>query len=64
MTRLRRLAFYAALGPITGPLVAGALRHWRLRPVLSALYAWAAVLWLAESLPLLARLLAFVKGHA
>lgn len=39
VTRVARLAAYAACGPITGPLVAGVVRHWRTAPVLAVLYA-------------------------
>jgi hypothetical protein len=42
--RLRFIAF-AALGPVTGPLLAGVLRHRRSAPALAALYALALALW-------------------
>ena len=32
------LAGYVALGPITGPCVAGMVRHWRHDPILAGLY--------------------------
>lgn len=52
--RLLKFAALAAAGPITGPLLAGAVRHRHSAPVLSSLYAWLAVLTWIE-LPLLAK---------
>lgn len=37
-TRIAKWAAYAALGPITGPLVAGYLRNRKSAPLLSGLY--------------------------
>jgi hypothetical protein len=37
--RLAKWTGYAALGPITGPLVAGFVRHRKSAPLLAALYA-------------------------
>ena len=36
--RRLRLAGYLAAGPITGPLIAGFVRHQRKEPLLAALY--------------------------
>ena len=42
MSRLRRLAPYFLIGPISGPLLAGVVINFREgRPVLSGLYAFA-----------------------
>jgi hypothetical protein len=44
MTRLRRLAPYLIIGPISGPLLAGVVTNFRAgRPLLGALYALALV---------------------
>ena len=40
MSRLRRLAPFFLIGPISGPLLAGVVLNWRGgRPILAALYA-------------------------
>ena len=39
VSRFAKFTAYAALGPITGPLVAGVVRHRKDAPVLAALYA-------------------------
>lgn len=40
MSRLRRLAPFFLIGPISGPLLAGVIFNWRDgRPLLSGLYA-------------------------
>lgn len=51
---LAKFFAYAAAGPITGPLLAGAVRHRHSAPILSSLYAWLAVLTWIE-LPLIAK---------
>jgi len=38
MSKLARWAGYAAMGPITGPLVAGFVRNRKSAPLLAALY--------------------------
>ncbi len=44
MPRLRRLAPYLLLGPVSGPLVAAAVFHWNgRRPFLATLYVVAVV---------------------
>jgi hypothetical protein len=54
--RVFKLLAYAVAGPITGPLAAGVVRHFRKDPWLSALYVWALVLtWI--DLPLIAHAL-------
>jgi hypothetical protein len=58
--RLAKLLAYSALGPITGPLVAGVVRSWRgHRPVLAALYVAA----IPSSLWLLTLVAAAVVPH-
>lgn len=60
MTRLRRLAPYFLIGPISGPLLAGVVINFRGgRPVLGTLYAIA----LVEFLIALAWLGTFVGAH-
>jgi len=39
VSRIARLTAYAALGPITGPLVAGFIRNRKDAPILATLYA-------------------------
>ena len=39
VSRLAKWSTYAALGPITGPLVAGFVRNRKSEPLLAALYA-------------------------
>jgi hypothetical protein len=44
MSRLRRLAPYFLIGPVSGPLLAGVVHNFRDgRPVLGSLYAFALV---------------------
>jgi hypothetical protein len=58
MARLRRLAPYLIVGPISGPLLAGAVTNFRGgRPVLGSFYALA-LLEYAILLPMLAARLA------
>lgn len=62
MRRLRSVAPYIALGPISGPLVAGVVRSLRGgHVVLAGLYAFAAVeTWIL--LPLMVRRIAIAAG--
>jgi hypothetical protein len=59
--KLLKFAAYASLGPITGPCVAGMVRHREKDPVLSAMYGVLLVITWLELPILCSRAIAFLQ---